>query len=412
MSAARADPGSPTTLELRETDELRRATRALLREPFVGADHPSFPLVRRHEAALARRFADFWGYQLDVTPGFARLFKRPTDAGLRRPLGIPPGTPSGRRLACDEWPRLDRRRATLLALTMAALERTGQQTVVGELARAVAEAAGRCEPPIAVDFERRPERLAFADVLDLLCHWGILRLDDGSRASFGAGQPGGDDEALFTIDRKRLSSLLRDPFRTIEARSIDDLTDDRHEYAPTDEGQIRRVRHRLARMLSEDPVLYRERLSEEERAYFQVQRAYLEGRVAEYTGLVPERRLEGTACIERERTLTDLPFPANSTRKQAALLLCDVLARHAGEGAGPLSHEALRAEMGALVARHGASWNRSAERPDDVETLLADAVALLVELDLAERAEAGVVPLPLCGRFRDPRLSRPLGEER
>jgi uncharacterized protein (TIGR02678 family) len=410
MSAARTDAGSPTTLELRESDELRRATRALLREPFVGADHPSFPLVRRHEAALARRFADFWGYQLDVTPGFARLFKRPTAAGLRRPLGIPPGTTWGRRRACDEWPRLDRRRATLLALTLAALERCGQQTVVGELARAVAEAAGRCEPPIAVDFERRPERIAFADVLDLLCHWGILRLDDGSRASFGAPEPG-DDEALFSIDRKRLSSLLRDPFRTIEARSLDDLTDDRHEYAPTDEGQTRRVRHRLARMLTEDPVLYRERLSEEERAYFQLQRGYLEGRVAEYTGLVPERRLEGTACIERERALTDLPFPANSTRKQAALLLCDVLARHAGEGAGPLGDERLRAEMSTLVARHGASWNCSADSPAEVEALLGDAVALLAELDLLEPLEGGVRPLPLCARFRDPRLRQPVEQE-
>ncbi len=401
---------SATTLELREQEELRDATRALLREPFVGADDPVFPLFRRHEAALAKRFSDFWGYQLDVTPGFARLHKRPTDAGLRRPLRIAPGSASGRERPRDEWPRLDRRRATLLLLSMAALERSGQQTVLGELARAVAEAGGRSEPPLDIDFDRRSERLGFADVLDLLCHWGVLRLDDGSRASFATREPG-DDEALFTIDRKRLASLLRNPFQAIEAQSLEDLTDDRHEYAPTDDGQNRRIRHRLARMLTEDPVLYLDRLTDEERAYFHRQRAYLEGRVGDYTGLVSERRAEGTACIEHERLLTDLTFPANSTRKQAALLLCDVLARRAAEGAELLTREEFRSAMVVLVELHGASWNRNAEDPVDVEDLLADALDVLVDLDLVERAEGGVRPLPLCGRFRDPRINRPTQED-
>lgn len=399
-----------TTLELREQEELRQATRALLREPFVGADAPVFALVRRHEAVLTRRLADFWGYQLDVTPGFARLHKRPTKAGLRRPLRVPPASPSGRARARDEWPRVDRRRATLLLLGMAALERPGRQTIVGELARAVAEAGGRCEPPLEVDFDRRPDRLALADVLDLLCHWGVLRLDAGSRASFASGEPG-DDEALFTIDRKRLASLLHDPFRAISARSVDELADDRNDYAPTEEGQVRRIRHRLARILVEDTVLYLDRLSEEERAYFQRQRAYLESRVAEYTGLMPERRAEGTACIESDRTLTDFPFPANSTRKQAALLLCDLVARRAADGADLLPREEVRAAMHTLVERHGASWNRNADDPVEVESLLDDALDVLCELDLVERAEGGIRPLPLCGRFRDPHVNHPTQED-
>lgn len=397
---------SATTLELREQEELRQATRALLREPFVGADEPAFPLVRRHEAVLARRFAELWGYKLDVTPGFARLHKRPTPAGVRRSLRVPPTSAYGRARPRDEWPRVDRRRATLLLLTAAALERSGQQTVVGELARAVVESGGRCEPPLEVDFDRRPERLAFADMLDLLCHWGVLRLDAGSRASFASQEPG-DEEALFTIDRKRLASLLRDPFRALSAQSLDDLADDRHEYAPTEEGQVRRIRHRLARMLAEDPVLYVDRLDDEERAYFHRQRAYLESRVAEYTGLVPERRAEGTACIERERSLTDVPFPANSTRKQAALLLCDLLARRAADGADLLTREELRGAMQRLVERHGSNWNRSAADPVEVETLLDDALAVLAGLDLVERTADGVRSLPLCGRFRDPQVKRP-----
>jgi uncharacterized protein (TIGR02678 family) len=398
---------SATALELREQDELRRATRALLREPFIAADDAEFPLVRRHEATLARRFAKFWGYHLDVTPGFARLYKRPTDAGLRRPLRIPPSTASGRQRPRDEWPSLDRRRGTLLFLTLAALERANQQTVVGDLSRAVAEGGSSCDPPLEVDFDHRSERLAFADVLDLLCHWGVLRLDDGSRASFTTREPG-DDEALFTIDRKRLASLLRDPFRALAAQSVADLTDDRHDYAPTEDGQTLRTRHRLARMLADDPVLYVDRLTEDERVYFHRQRGWLEGRIADYAGLVPERRAEGTACIEPDRTLTDLPFPANSTNKQAALLLCDMLA---ASGSTVLSRRDLLGAMRELVERHGASWNRSADDPAEVAALLDDALDVLAGLDLVERVDGGIRPLPLCGRFRDPRINRPPQED-
>ena len=230
-------------------------------------------------------------------------------------------------------------------------------------------------------------------MLDLLCDWGVLRMDDGQRSSFAAGEQG-DDEALFTIDRKRLASVLGDPFRAIGAGTLDDLLDDEHEYAPTEEGENLRRRHRLARVLAEDPVLYLERLAADELAYFQRQRGYLESRVEVLTGLVAERRAEGTACIDRDRGLTDLPFPANSTRKQVALLLCDFLA-----GRETVTHEELREAVGRLVERHGESWNRSAD------SLLDDAVDVLAGLDLLEPAEGGWRPLPLAGRFRSPTVN-------
>jgi uncharacterized protein (TIGR02678 family) len=386
-----------TSLELQLHEQQREATRALLERPFLGADHPAFAFVRRHERELARRFSELWGYKLETTPTFARLLKRPTGASLRRPIRIRPGTVSGRQRPRDEWPQVDRRRATLLFLTLAALERSGQQTVVGELARQVAEAGAGCEPGIEIDFELRSERLAFADVLDLLCDWGLLRLDDGERASFSAGEQG-EDEALFTVDRKRLACMLADPFRAIGAGSVEDLLADDHEYAPTEEGASLRRRHRLARALVEDPVLYLERLTDDELAYFQRQRGYLEGRVEELTGLVAERRAEGTACIDRDRSLTDLPFPANSSRKQAALLLCDMLA-----GRDSLTHDELREAVGELVERYGESWNRSAD------SLLEDAVDVLTGLDLLEPVDGAWRPLPLAARFRSPTLNVPTG---
>jgi uncharacterized protein (TIGR02678 family) len=386
---------TPSSLDLQLLEQQQEAARALLDHPFLGAEHPAFPLVRRHDRELTRVFGELCGYRLETTPSFARLLKRPTDASLRRPVRIRPGTVSGRQRPRDEWPRLDRRRAVLLFLTLAALERGGQQTVVGELARAVAEAGAGCEPGISVDLELRSERLAFADVLDLLCDWGVLRLDDGAHASFAAEKQG-DDEALFTLDRKRLASTLADPFRAIGAEEPEDLFNDEHEYAPTEEGENLRRRHRLARMLVEDPVLYLERLSDDELVYFQRQRGYLEPRVEALTGLVAERRAEGTACIDRDRGLTDLSFPANSTRKQVALLLCDVLSEHE-----LISREELRDAVEALVERHGESWNR------DADSLLADAVEVLTGLDLLEPVEDGWRPLPLAARFRSPTVNVP-----
>lgn len=398
-----------STLELRAGEERREAVRALLSAPILGSEHPAFPLVRRHEQALVRHFSEFLGYRLELAPGFARLFKRPTAAGLRRTLRIEPGSVSGRARAKDEWPALDRRRAVLLLLTIAALERLRQQTVIGELADRVADAGGRCEPPIPVDFERRSERLAFADALDLLCQWGVLVLTDGSRHSFARAEQG-SDEALLTIDRRRLASLQRDPFRLLEARGLDDLLDDRGDYAPTAEGENRRVRHRLARVLVEDPVLYLDRLSGEERAYFQSSRAYLEATVGEWTGLQPERRREGTACVERGRGLTDVAFPAASSAKQAALLLCEPLCRRAGTGVGVIPREELRREARRLVASHGAGWNRSAADPAEVDALLDEALAVLVALDLVEPVDDGVRPLPLAARYREARVSPRAGE--
>ncbi|MGH2741199.1 MAG: TIGR02678 family protein, partial [Thermoleophilaceae bacterium] len=272
------------------------------------------------------------------------------------------------------------------------------------LVRAVADAGARCEPPLALDFERRAERIAFADALDLLCAWGVLRLDDGARASFSRREQG-EDEALFTIDRKRLASLLRDSARVLAAGTVADLLDDVGEYAPTDEGRARRLRHRLARRLAEDPVLYVDELSDEERAYFHRQRAYLEERVAAATGLVPERRAEGTACIEGERWLTDLPFPARSARKQAALLLCDELARRLALGEAELDRAELRAWARGLLQRHGESLGRSPDDPVDVDELVADALEVLVGIGAAAPTSAGGGrALPLCARFREPEL--------
>lgn len=387
-----------STAALQAEEERQEALRALLVEPFIGADAPAFKLIRRHDAELARRFAELLGYRLHVTPAFARLVKIPTAQALRRGVRVPPSGSSARDRSRDEWPRLNDRGVVLLFLTLAALERAGQQTVIGELADAVAATGARANPPIAVDMELRSERTAFADGLELLCHWGVLRLMHGRRGTFANRlQENDEGEALFTIERRRLALVLRDPFVALAADSVDDLAAEAE--AATPEARTRQIRHRLARRLVEDPVLYLEECSDEERAYFLSQRAMLERRVEDWTGLIAERRAEGTAAIEAGRELTDLPFPAGSIVKQLALLLCDRLS-----GEREASWPECRRLVRALLAQHERHWNRSPDDAEVVEAMLGQASALLVELDLAEQTPGGLRALPLCGRFRAPEV--------
>jgi uncharacterized protein (TIGR02678 family) len=191
--------------------------------------------------------------------------------------------------------------------------------------------------------------------------------------------------------------VLRDPFAALAAVTVDDLAGEAD--AATAEARARQTRHRLARRLLEDPVLYIDELAEDERAYFLSQRGMLERRVEDWTGLTVERRAEGTAAIAVGRELTDLPFPAGSNVKQLALLLCDWLA-----GEHEASWPELRRVVRALLAQHERHWNRSPDDEDMVEAMLGQVTALLLELDLAERQPDGLRARPLCARFRAPQV--------
>ncbi len=384
-----------STSALRSDGERREALRVLLTEPFVGADAPVFKLIRRHDAELTRRCTELLGYRLYVTPNFARLTKIPTDR-MRRGVRVPPGGTSARERSRDDWPRLSDRGVVVLFLTLAALERGGAQTVIGELAENAATAGSRLEPPITIDFELRSERMAFADGVELLCHWGVLQLMHGRRGTFANRvDDQADDQALFTLDRRRLALVVRDPFAALAAQTAGDLVAE--DEAATTEARSRQLRHRLARRLVEDPVVYIDELSEDERAYFLSQRGLLERRVEDWTGLTVERRAEGTATVEAGRELTDLPFPAGSSVKQLALLLCDWLA-----GEREATWPELRHAVRGLLAHHERHWNRSPDDADVVEAMLGQAATLLRELDLAQDTPQGLRARPLCARFRAP----------
>lgn len=391
-----------------DREERRRALRALLARPFVDARDPEFMLVRRHEAALARTCQDLLGYRLELGSTAARAMGPPTPSGLRRPLRIRPQSATGRLRPPDEHPVLSDRGVLLLLLTLVALERCGSQTAIAELAREVERAGADVEPVVMVDFGERAERVAFADGLDLLCAWGVLEHTAGSRQSY-ARREQDDDEALLTVDRRRLALLVRDPAQVLTAASVEELVDESARHAPTPEGENRARGERLVRRLVEDPAVLLDDLEEVDRAYFLGQRARLEGGVADATGLAVERRAEGTALVVEDRSLTDIPFPTNATIKQIALLLCDVVA--AAPAGRPLSDEQVRAAVRDLLAAHGEHWRRNPDDPEEVRASAVAAVELLVALDLAARVPGGgVLARPPVARFRAPALKRAGGD--
>jgi uncharacterized protein (TIGR02678 family) len=391
-----------TLRELDDRSERTNAIRVLLAEPFLDARAPEYALVRRHEREIARELQATFGYQLEVGSTAARASGQPTPTGRHRPIRVRPVSASGRRRPPDEWPALSDRATLLLLLTLAALERSGAQTAIAELARDVERTAADVEPPVSVDFNERRERVAFADGLDLLCHWGILDHASGSRESY-ARRDQDDDEALFTIDHRRLALLLHDPAAALGATSLDQLSDESARYAPTPEGENRARFERLARRLTEDPALVLADLDEDDQAYFLGQRARIEDTVAATTGYTIERRREGSALICDDRAFTDMPFPTNATVKQVALLLCDLLSACGPDG--ELSGEAVRDRVIGLVAEHGDHWGRDAGDPTQVSALAEAAIEILLACDLVRQSGSGALrPSPLAGRFRAPSL--------
>jgi uncharacterized protein (TIGR02678 family) len=398
-----------TLRELDDREERTQALRALLAAPFVDASEPAYTLIRRHERELAATLQGTYGYQLEVRSTAARATGPPTPAGLRRPLRIEPASVSGRKRPPDDWPALSDRGCLMVMLTLVALERGGAQTAIADLAREVERAGADVEPPVAVDFNERSERVAFADGLDLLRSWGVIEHTSGSHESYTRRRQG-DDEALFTADRRRLALLIRDPAAAAEAASLDQLLDESGRYPPTPEGENRARAERLARRLTEDPALLLAELDEDERAYFIGQRARLEAAVTAATGYPVERRAEGSALIAEGREFTDVPFPTNATAKQVALLLCDALVLVAP--GGELSAEAMRDAVHALVGEHGDHWGRDADDPAQVTALAQAATDVLLACGLAARTDlGGIRPRPLSARFRAPTV-RTAGAQR
>lgn len=387
-------------LSRQRQEEQRRALRALLARPLIRADESAFPLVRRHAAVLRDWLARETGWHLQSERDFVRLHKRPADnRDATRPAHVGHGT---------QRKTFNRRRYVLFCLLLADLERGDVQITLGRLGeglgRAVADPA-LSERGLVFPLDHQEARRDLVVVVRLLLALGVLVRVAGEEEQFL--RRGLEGDVLYDVDRRVLSALLvsaRGP--SLVALNGADASLDLEErlralteaFVPdTPEGRNRELRHRLARRLLDDPVVYWADLDEDETAYLTNQRGAMVRRLQQATGLVPEVRAEGLALVDPEGELTDEKVPAEGTEGHLALLMAERLAEAGPEGVGLDEAEAWIQGWQSDYRRY---WRKAACEPGAAHGLCRQTLARLAALRLVARRGERVMPLPALGRFR------------
>ncbi|WP_433726939.1 TIGR02678 family protein [Nocardia sp. CA-129566] len=397
-------------LVIAEKEEMSRGIRQLLAHPLI-TEHSApegFDLIRRRREPIAKWFDYYCGWTLTIEPrlGYARLIKVRAATDPTRPA---------RRLRSGRAP-FDRRRYVLLCVVAAELF-AAPVTTIGLLADRVRSATAT--DPILADFDTasRSERMAFVDVLRLLESFGVLDAVDGSADAYVESSAA---KVLYRVDTTLLLRLLAAPVgpsqlgvpaEEVPLRVEDLLAEISRERryglagsksgrhtdtaAVSDAQRNLWLRHTLFRRLIDDPVLYFDELSDEERGYLSspTGRRLLRG-AAEQGGFVLEERAEGILLVDVDGLATDSRFPDDAaTAKVAALLLLDALP-------GPTTIEHVRRAAAELLERFP-RWARSYRGDDGIAQLVSDAIAVLSAFGLVRVTESGlVIPRAAAARYR------------
>ncbi len=386
-----ASVGLKDVLKLQEAEERERALRALLMRPLMPTGDPALELVRRHADYLRDWFGREAGWNLQVERQCARLYKRAA--------------------AMDDATRgladFDRDGYVLLCLACAMLERAESQITLRALGERLLEAAA--DPELTAcgfvfTLEGARERRLLVRVCRLLLDLGVLMRVAGDEEGY-VNQSG---DVLYDVHRRVLARL---PAGTRGASLIAMTQADLDfngrlaalldEYVPdSPDGRRMALRHRLARRLLDDPVVYHDELTPEELEYLVSQRGPLAHRLAQATGLTAEVRVEGLALVDADGELTDQHLPAVGTEAHATLLVAEHLARTARTA--PERTHSLHELAGYLrtaADRYGRFWRKDAREAGAEVALATEAVSRLVALRLVRRLEHGVQALPALHRY-------------
>jgi len=382
--------GLKDVLTHQQGEERERALRALLMRPLLAGGSAELTLVRRHAQYLREWLNRETGWVLHVERECARLFKRPAtlDDGTR---GLP---------------EFDSYRYTLLCLACAVLERADSQITLAELGRRLLE--GAVDPELAAQgficsLEPVRERRALVYVCRYLLEVGVLVLVAGDDEAY-IDRSG---DALYDVHRRVLALLpcgsrgpswiaATQPELKFEGRLRALVA----EHTPeTDEGRRTAARHQLARQLLDDPVVYRDDLTDFEREYLASQRGPLVARLAEVLGLKGELRSEGMALIDPEGELTDVHIPDVGTDAHATLLIAEHLAEKARSEVTLVSMPELAAFLRSAADRYRKYWRKETREPGAEGPLADMAVARLEALKLLRRVDGGVQPREALFRY-------------
>jgi uncharacterized protein (TIGR02678 family) len=377
--------------------ERQRAMRAILQRPLLSAGSgyaEDYLLVRRHAQWLKEWFSRHpdWNFQCDSE--IARLRKTPADLddGTRPATDVQKDAP------------FTKRRYVLLCLALATLEQAERQIVLGKLADGVMELIA-LEASFEVaglhfDLKTPDQRRDMVNVVRLLIDFGVLRRIHGDEQQY-LNQSG---DVLYNINRPALAAMLN--LQNSPSAIAATFTHERtarlaQEFASaSEEGRNRTIRSALVRRLLDDPVLYLDELSADERAYLSSQRGFLLNQISQATGLVPEIRREGIAMLDPTGDLTDIGLPEEGTYGHAALLLAEYLAARARENPGqPVSLTELHCYTAELIEKHRSHWRRDAREAGAEIDIVERTLDRLAALRLVRREARGVTPLPAIARY-------------
>lgn len=353
---------------------LQKAARILLARPLLVAGltgEEEFRLVRTYASELRDWFDRETGWRVTADAQTIRLVKVTADPydethPARDPRAKTP---------------FSRQRYVLACLALAALERADGQVTLGRLAEDVVLSAA--DPMLAgagfaFTLDRRERRADMVAVVRLLLHWGVLRRVAGDEDAY----LGTSGDVLYDVDRRVIAGLLassRGPSMIAEHEHAARLGALTMEVVPdVDDARNRALRHRLTRLLLEQPVVYFDELSEGERAYLTSQRSAILGRISQLTGLVAEVRTEGIAMVDPADELTDVRMPAEGMQSHLSLLLAEYIA--AADGGVRVS--VLQLHTRGLAQEHRSYWRKHATDPGAEVDLVATALDALRALKL------------------------------
>lgn len=352
--------------------ELRAAARHLAAHPLVlsESDPDTFRLVRRYEHDLDRWFTQRFGYRLEVTADTARLFKS-TLVARRRALCT--AADPGRPFSVREY--------TMLALALAAVAAGPSVISLRDLLHEIRSAA--TEAGVSVT-EAASDRRALVAALKWMISHGAAREEHDQVDRYKSDS---EADAVLRIRPDRVALL---PLPALaRSETVEDLLD-------RSEQRQSSLRAWMRSALLEEPVLYRNDLSDDEWTELRRRLGEESSIFDEMFGLRLEARAEGVAAIDPEEGLTDSRFPTSGTVGQAALLLIDrlVAAEH-----NPVERSVAVTAVAELAEIHRVQSRHWAQIADDPERLTGDVLELLQDHRLAQASDDMIELLPAAWRY-------------
>jgi uncharacterized protein (TIGR02678 family) len=298
----------------------------------------------------------------------------------------------------------------MLCLALAALESSGEQTTLSRLADDVLRLRSG-DDALPIDLTLYDQRRALVDAVTWLADRNVIMLRDGATDRWLRDDPDGD--ALYDIDRDVISRLLVNAPSVL--RDVAEPADFLVDAVPASiDGQQTRLRHRLARRLVTEPVLYYADLDDDELAYARWRRTRIIADLERLTGARIESRAEGWCLVDTEvEPISADRFPGKGSVAHAALLWAGELVEVSRDSDRPgVVDESEVAESGRLISAEECdrTWRRvvetygtrfKADYREHPDRLKADVTDLLRSLSLIRTTRDGsLLIMPTLARYR------------